>query len=273
MLARHLFNSGVPVLVVVELRLLFASLLLGAWLLVFHRRELAVPPAHRLRLLVLAVFGVATVQASYYTTVAMVGVGLAILLQYLAPALVVLYDRATGRAPLTRQKVVALGLATAGTALLVLADPGGMIRAKPLGVALGLVSALCYAFYIVFGKEAVARLPQLTVNFYSFFVAALVWMVAVPPWRLATAGYSATQWAWFAAIAVFSVLVPFGLFYRGLARLEAWRAGLTAMLEPVIAALSAWAFLGEGLAPAQWLGAGLLLGGIAWMQWEERSVG
>jgi drug/metabolite transporter (DMT)-like permease len=262
----------VPVLVVVELRLLFASLLLGAWMLVFRRRELVVPRAHWVRVVVLGLFGVATVQASYYKTVALVGVGLAILMQYLAPALVVLYDRVTGRAPLTRNKVVALGLALAGTALLVLADPRGMIRAQPLGIALGLVSAVCFAFYIVIGKEAVARLPQLTVNFYGFAIAALVWAFAVPPWRLATAGYSATQWGLFRAIAVFSVLVPFGLFYRGLARLEAWRAGLTAMLEPVIAALSAWAFLGEGLAPAQWLGAGLLLGGIAWMQWEERSV-
>jgi drug/metabolite transporter (DMT)-like permease len=118
----------------------------------------------------------------------------------------------------------------------------------------------------------VARVPQLAVNFYSFAGAALVWAFAVPPWRLAGAGYSASQWGLFLAIAVFSVLVPFGLFYRGLARLETWRAALTAMLEPVVAALSAWVFLGEGLAPAQWLGAGLLLAGIGWMQWEERRA-
>jgi len=67
--------------------------------------------------------------------------------------------------------------------------------------------------------------------------------------------------------------VPFGLFYRGLARLETWRVAITAMLEPVIAAVSAWLFLGEGLAPGQWVGAGLLLLGIGWVQWDERRSG
>lgn len=254
----------------VETRLAISSLALGAWMLVFRRQDLVVDRRHWLRLAILAVVGVATVQASYYTTVSLVGVGLAILLQYLAPGLVVLYEWATGRAPLTRQKIVALALTTAGTALLVLGDPGGVVRAKPLGVALGLVSAVCFAFYMLSAKSAVRRLPILTVNFYGFAGAALLWALVVPPWKLAAAHYGGTTWALLLAVAVFSVLVPFGLFYRGIARLDTWRVALTAMLEPVVAALSAWLFLGEGLAPAQWLGAGLLLLGIGWVQWEER---
>ena len=272
-LARYLFNSGVPALVVVELRLLFASLLLGAWMLVFRRRDLVVERRHWPRLAILALVGVATVQGSYYTTVSLVGVGMAILLQYLAPALVVLYDKVTGRAPLTRQKVVGLGLATLGTAFLMLGDAGATVRASAFGIGLGLVSAVCFAFYMVYAKSTVERLPQLTVNFYGFAGAALFWAFFVTPAKLAAAGYTATQWGLFFAVAVFSVLVPFGLFYRGLARLETWRVAITAMLEPVIAAVSAWLFLGEGLAPGQWLGAGLLLLGIGWVQWEERRAG
>jgi drug/metabolite transporter (DMT)-like permease len=269
-LARFLFKQGVPALVVVETRLAFSSVALGAWMLAFRRQELVVPRSQWPRLAVLAVFGVASVQAAYYTTVSLVGVGLAILLQYLAPALVVLYEWATGRAPLTRQKIVALLLTTAGTALLVLADPRGVVRAQPRGVALGLVSAACFAFYMLSAKSAVRRLPILTVNFYGFAGAALVWAMAVPPWALAAAHYRAATWALLLAVAVFSVLVPFGFFYRGLERLDTWRVALTAMLEPVVAAVSAWLFLGEGLAPVQWLGAGLLLAGIGWVQWEER---
>ena len=269
--ARFLFNEGIPALVVVETRLAISSLVLGLWMLAFRRQDLTVDRRHWPRLAVLAVVGVATVQASYYTTVSLVGVGLAILLQYLAPGLVVLYEWVTGRAPLTRQKIVALLLTTAGTALLVLADPHGVVRAQPLGVGLGLVSAVCFAFYMLSAKGAVRRLPILTVNFYGFAGAALVWAIVVPPWKLAGAHYSGTTWALLLAVAVFSVLVPFGLFYRGLARLDTWRVALTAMLEPVVAAVSAWVFLGEGLAPVQWLGAGLLLLGIGWVQWEERS--
>jgi drug/metabolite transporter (DMT)-like permease len=269
-LARFLFKQGVPALVVVEVRLAVSSLVLGLWMLALRRRDLVVERSQWRRLAILAAVGVASVQASYYTTVSLVGVGLAILLQYLAPALVVLYERATGRAPLTRQKIVALSLTTAGTALLVLADPHGVVRAQPLGVALGLLSAVCYAFYMLSAKSVVERVPQLAVNFYGFAGAALVWALVVPPWKLAAAHYTGATWSLLLTVAVFSVLVPFGLFYRGLARLDTWRVALTAMLEPVVAAVGAWLFLGEGLAPAQWLGAGLLLVGIGWVQWEER---
>ena len=269
-MARYLFNQGVPALVVVEVRLALSSLVLGLGMLLFHRRDLVVERRQWLRLAVLAVLGVASVQAAYYTTVSLVGVGLAILLQYLAPALVVLYEWATGRAPLTRQKIVALTLTTAGVALLVLADPRGVVRAQPLGVALGLVSAVCFAFYMLCAKSAVRRIALPAVQFYGFAGAALVWAIAVPPWALVAAHYSGRTWLLLVVVAVFSVLVPFGLFYRGIARLDTWRVALTAMLEPVVAALSAWLFLGEGLAPAQWLGAGLLLAGIGWVQWEER---
>jgi drug/metabolite transporter (DMT)-like permease len=154
--------------------------------------------------------------------------------------------------------------------LLVLADPRGVVRAQPLGVALGLTSAFCFAFYMLSAKSAVRRVPLLTVSFYGFAGAALVWALVVPPWKLAAAHYSGQTWLLLLAVAVFSVLVPFGLFYRGLERLDTWRVALTAMLEPVVAAVSAWLFLGEGLAPVQWLGAGLLLLGIGWVQWEER---
>ena len=271
-LARFLFKQGVPALVVVEVRLAVASLALGVWMLLFRRGDLAVPRG-AWRWLFLVVLGVATVQASYYTTVSLVGVGLAILLQYLAPALVVLYERATGRAPLTREKIVGLALTTLGTALLVLADPRGVIHAEPQGVALGLLSAVCFAFYMLSAKSAVRRVPLAAVQFYGFAGAALAWALVVPPWRLVAAQYSGTTWLLLLAVAVFSVLVPFGFFYRGLERLDTWRVALTAMLEPVVAALAAWLFLGEGLAPAQWLGAGLLLAGIGWVQWEERKAG
>jgi drug/metabolite transporter (DMT)-like permease len=270
-LARSLFRGGVPALVVVELRLAIASAILGAGLLLFRREDLRVPRGAWPRLLVLGLLGIAPVQGSYYTTVSLIGVGLAILLQYLAPALVVVYEGVTGRSPWTRQKLVALTLTTGGTALLVLADAGATLRAQPFGVGLGLLSAVFFAFYIVQAKDTVAVIPQWTVNFYGFAAAALFWAVFVPPWKIAAAGYSSTQWILFAAVAVFSVLIPFGLFYRGVERLEAWRAALTAMLEPVVAAVAAWAFLGEGLRPLQWLGAAMLLSGVGWVQWEERN--
>jgi drug/metabolite transporter (DMT)-like permease len=48
-----------------------------------------------------------------------------------------------------------------------------------------------------------------------------------------------------------------------LQRISATRAGITAMLEPVLAIVIAWAWLGESLNPVQVSGAGVTLAGVA----------
>ena len=261
-LARWTMKRDVPPLTVVELRLAISVVLLALIFVVFRRDLFRVKRGDVLPLVVLGIGGIAAVQGSYYTNVQWVGVGLAILLQYLAPTLVVAYESLRERRMPSRIETAALASATLGVALLVLADDGAIARANPRGVLLGLASAVFFAFYILYAKTLLKRLPPWTVLFYGFLVAALFWMVFVPPASIAAAHYSSTTWALFLAIALSSALIPFGLFYAGLARLDASRAGMVALLEPIVAiGSSAW-WLGEGLTLSQGAGAALILLGV-----------
>jgi drug/metabolite transporter (DMT)-like permease len=65
---------------------------------------------------------------------------------------------------------------------------------------------------------------------------------------------------------VLGAIVPFALIVGSLRHISATRAGITAMLEPVVAIAVAWAWLGESLAPVQLSGAVLTLVGIALAQ-------
>ena len=58
---------------------------------------------------------------------------------------------------------------------------------------------------------------------------------------------------------VLGTIVPFALVVGALRHISATRAGITAMLEPVVAIVVAWAWLGESLAPVQLSGAVLTL--------------
>jgi drug/metabolite transporter (DMT)-like permease len=211
----------------------------------------------------LGLFGVAAVQGTYYYAISVLGVGLAILIQYLAPALIVAYGALRGMR-VNLATVIALASALSGIALLVSnVDPGSLkahpLHARPLDWAVGFGSTLSFAFYVVFSKRGLNRYPPETVLFYTFLVAGLFWAIVTPPWRIAAAGYGADLWLMFAALGVFSTLVPFFLFNTGLRRLSAAEAGIIASLEPVVAVLSAAVFLGEGLRALQWLGALLVL--------------
>jgi drug/metabolite transporter (DMT)-like permease len=259
-LARFLFRDRhVPALTVVELRLATAVVLLGPWLAWRH------PAALRLRrrdipyFLVLGTVGVAAIQGSYYYSVSVLGVGLAILLQYLAPSLVVLWHVVRG-GRIAAGTIVAIVAAVAGTALLVGGVDVHAVHARPWQWAIGFGTAFVFAFYILYSKYALGRYRPETVLFYSFSIAAVFWAIVTPPARILAAHYDAGTWILLGAIGITSVLVPFALFYAGLRRLTSAQAGIVATLEPVVAIVTSAIALGEGLHLFQWLGALLVLG-------------
>lgn len=271
-LARYVFRDrAVPPLTAVELRLVIAVSLLGVWLAWRKPAALRVRREDWGYFLILGLFGVAAVQGTYYHAIATLGVGLAILLQYVAPALIVAIEMARGarvRAPV----VAAVVAAVAGTALLV----GGVGR-EAQGIPardwlVGFGAALAFAFYIMYSKRGLARYAPETVLFYTFLIAAAFWVCVTPPARILAAGYDGGVWVMFLLLGVFSTLVPFVCFYAGLRRLSAVEAGILATLEPVVAVLSAAFFLGEGLRPLQWLGAALVLGATVLAGIEEPAA-
>jgi drug/metabolite transporter (DMT)-like permease len=258
-LARSVFrDGGVPAQTVVELRLVIAVSLLLAWLLARNRGALRIERADRGAFLVLGLFGVAAVQGSYYYSIARLGVGLAILLQYVAPSLIVLWEMLRGRKP-SRATVAAVLLALAGTGLLVGGVDRASLHASAFDWAVGASSSVIFAFYVLASKRLVSRYAPETVLVYTFAIAALFWACVTPPWRIVAAHYPATMWARFAMLGVFSTLVPFRFFYAGLKRLPAAEAGVIATAEPVVAIVSAFLFLGEGLRSGQMLGAALVI--------------
>lgn len=271
-LARYAFRDrAVPPLTAVELRLVIAVALLGIWLALRRPQALRVRREDWGYFVVLGLFGVTSVQGTYYVAIARLGVGLAILLQYLAPALIVAFELARGRR--VRPPVLAAVVgAIAGAALLVT----GVDRSAR-GIALrdwmvGFGSAVAFAFYVLYSKRGLARYRPETVLFYTFLVAAAFWAFVTPPARILAAGYDRVTWGLFLSLGVFSTLVPFACFYAGLRLLPAVQAGIVATMEPVVAVLSAALFLGEGLRPGQWLGAVLVLGAAALAGLEEPAA-
>jgi drug/metabolite transporter (DMT)-like permease len=167
--------------------------------------------------------------------------------------------------------MVAVVAALLGTALLV-SGVDHRAQAIPVrGWIAGAGAAVSFAFYILYSKRGLATYPPETVLFYTFVVAAAFWAIITPPTRIVAAGYDRTLWGMFVALGIFSTLVPFVLFYAGLRRLPPEQAGIVATMEPVIAVISAAAFLGESLRPLQWLGAVMVLGAAVLASLEPHS--
>lgn len=258
-LARFMFHArSIDPLVVVELRLTIASTVLAAFLALFRRRSLRIAAADLPRFLLLGLMGVAAVQGSYYYSISKLGVGLAILIQYLAPALIVAFDLLRGK-PVGWTLLLAVASALLGTLMLVGGVRVGQVEATPLDWGISFSSAFAFAFYIVNSKRVLARYAPETVLLYTFAIAAVFWAFRNPPWTIMAAHYPLGTWGLFLLLGLFSTLVPFGLFYAGLRRLPAAEAGVIATSEPLVAMVTAAIFLEEKLGPLQLVGAGFVL--------------
>lgn len=202
---------------------------------------------------------------SYTLAVQYGGVGLASLLLYSAPAFVAVAAWFFFREVLGARKLALLGLTLLGV---VLVSRGGAETAVS-GAALfwGVVAALSYSSYYLFGKWALKRYRPVAI--YAFVLplgaAGLFPFVTFSP-------KSPAVWGSLLLLAAVSTYAAYGLYYTGLRRVEASRAVLVAGIEPVVAALSGALVLGERLGGWGLLGGALILGAALGAASPERAA-
>ncbi|MGW5662361.1 EamA family transporter [Streptomyces sp. NPDC003758] len=266
--AKPLIQAGLDPLHVVWLRVTGAALVMLP-LAVRHRALLRRRPA------LLAGFGllaVAGVQACYFAALSRIPVGVALLIEYLAPALVLGWVRFVQRRSVTRAAAVGVVLAVGGLACVVEVWSG--LGFDPLGITLALGAACCQVGYFVLsdqGSEAGDQAPDpFGVIAYGLLVGAAVLTVVARPWTMdwqvltGTADMNGTRvpavllLAWIVLIATVLAYVTGVLSVR---RLSPQVAGVVACLEAVIATVLAWVLLGEHLSAPQIVGGALVLVG------------
>jgi drug/metabolite transporter (DMT)-like permease len=246
--------------------LLIALVLLRGW------NRLRLPVSDFRRMFVLGILGVAASNYLYYLAIQRTNVATAIILQYTAPILVLLYTVARGLQKPTIQRIAAVGLAVTGIALVIGIFGSSGLRLDAIGVVAALGAAFSFAFYNVGGHSILARYDRWTVLLYVIFSASLFWIVVNPPWKIAAAHYSVDQWLFLLAFSLISVLGPFSLYFAGLQHLEPTRAIVVSCLEPVFSIVIAAVALGEVVRPLQTVGIALVLVAIIVVQLPDRRL-
>jgi DME family drug/metabolite transporter len=223
------------------------------------RRRVRVAPADLPALALFAAFGVSLFYLSYLQAVRNGGAALAAILLYTAPAWVAVASALWLHEPMTRHKLLALGLTLVGVACVALgADGGGAgIRVGPAALGWGLLSGLAYASYYLFGKRYFTRYEAATLFMYVLPLGALLLLPAVR-----FSAKNGATWGWIAYLGIVPTYVALQLYEAGLRRVEATRAVTVATLEPVVAAGLAYAVWGETLRPLGYVGAALVLAGV-----------
>ncbi len=237
--------------------------------LAFKRRDLAFRRADLPVLGAFGLLGVLAVQLVYYEAIERIPIGVALVIEYTAPLLILGYWRLRGRA-------VGVGLWVAGSLTLVGcyfvvgAYDAQLRQVNALGALLATLDAVILASYFLLAERLVTRYSSWALLCAGFGTAAVAWSIARPPWTLPwTLPWSllAGELGWYvSAVVVVATAVPY-LFSVGAVRLiPAARVGLASTSEPVIAAIAAWLLIGQALELPQAIGGLIVVAGIVLAQ-------
>ncbi|MFI5793929.1 EamA family transporter [Streptomyces sp. NPDC051677] len=264
--AKPLIEAGLDPLHVVWLRVTGAALVMLP-LAVRHRALLRTRPA---LLAGFGLLGVAGVQAFYFASISRIPVGVALLVEYLAPALVLGWVRFVQRRPVTRAAALGVVLAVGGLACVVEVWSG--LSFDAVGLLLALAAACCQVGYFVLSDQGSAlgddAPDPLGVIAYGLLVGAVVLTVVARPWGMdwavlahtaAMNGADVPAWLLLAWIVLIATVVAYVTGVVSVRRLSPQVAGVVACLEAVIATVLAWVLLGEHLSAPQIVGGAVVL--------------
>ncbi|MET7857367.1 EamA family transporter [Streptomyces sp. NPDC005318] len=267
--AKPLIEAGLDPLHVVWLRVAGAALVMlpVAW------RHRALVRNRPVLLVGFGLLAVAGVQACYFAAISRIPVGVALLVEYLAPALVLGWVRFVQRRPVTRAAAVGVVLAVGGLSCVVEVWSGLSFDAVGLLLALG--AACCQVGYFVLSDQgsqdgaAGAEPPHpVGVIAYGLLIGAVVLTVIARPWGMDWSllggsadmnGTDVPAWLLLVWIVLLATVIAYVTGVISVRLLSPAVAGVVACLEAVIATVLAWVLLGEHLSAPQLIGGCLVL--------------
>jgi drug/metabolite transporter (DMT)-like permease len=271
--SKAILGAGLSSLRLTEVRSTGAALALALALAVAQPWRLRVHRSELLFLGAFGIFGLALVQWFYFFAIHRLQIGIALLIQYLAPVLIALWARFVTKEPVRRRIWAALILSLGGLSLVV--DLWHGFGLDALGAVASLGAALTFALYILLAEHAVGNRDPVSLLCLGFIAAAIFWAVVQPWWSFPTGlvddrvrldgallTTTAPVWILLLTMIVVGTILPFLLLVGSLRHISATRVGVTAMFEPVAGALVAYAWLGESLSAAQLTGGAIVLTGI-----------
>jgi len=286
--AKSVYHAGLDWMALLVWRFFFATLISWAWLLVQPKARAELRRLDRRttgRLLFTGATFIMTASV-YYAAVQRIPTSLEALLMYAYPAVVAVLSMRLGYPFRGRLAWGSLGVVLVGAILTIGGIEAGVDQ---LGIAIGALSPLAYAIYIILaawmagerpgqtadmrskGKGAevsppVAGAVMMTGTWLTMLAIAAAAREPLVPWQVPT-----EAWPGLIGIGLFAAAIAIQAFYASVARIGAAQASLMATVEPLVVIFLGVALLGETLGMIQILGAMLVLAGVLLAQFATPS--
>lgn len=239
--------KGVTAQWLVSVRLVIAGLLLLSTVILKQKKD-----AFRVwrngrdavRMILFGVIGIACCQMTYYMAVDESNAGIATVLQYTAPVMIMVYLAIRNRKMPTRTELAALVLAFGGTFLLATHGNLTELTMSRLTLILGLASAVATVFYNLLPGNLMNEYGTFAIVGWGMLVSGIGLCAVIRPWEM----IDTIIWDWQTVLCVTTVIIlgtvlSFGTYMEGVRLIGASRASLFASVEPLTATVASVLFM------------------------------
>ncbi|MEU4389089.1 EamA family transporter [Kribbella sp. NPDC023855] len=265
--AKALIEAGMSPQQAAWLRILGAAALLVPLVLIFRGRAgLRSAKASWPQLVFYGLTGIAGCQTLFFVAASRLPVGVAILLEFSGPVLVVGWLK-FGR-KVSVPKSAALGVAIALVGLATVVEIWSGLQLDLIGLLAGLGAAACQATYFILIDKLTGVADPLVMTAAGSVVGAILLTAIAAPWSIpwhaltdtiAIGERSAPGWVFATWLIVISTVVAYLAGAAAVQRLSAAIGGAVAYVEVVAASLFALLLLGEKLSTTQIIGGVIVL--------------
>ncbi len=260
------------------LRYLLASVALLA-VLRWSEGAIRLPRPETMRIVLLGGFGFGLYQILWTVGLLTIPAGDSALLIAATPVFTAVIAVLIGTDTLDLRKAVGVGLSFVGVVLVVAAGVGVELSGSPIGFALTLCAALCWAAYTAFGARMLRRHSALVLTTWAAIGGTLVLapvgiaqLLAPGAIHLEAAGgplpiAAAIAYSGLLAAALANIVVFSGVRLLG----PTWITTTQALI-PAMAVVLAFIVLGEAIHAGQVIGGAIIIGGVALTRLASRRA-
>ncbi|WP_285182019.1 EamA family transporter [Rhodococcus sp. MEB032] len=224
---------------------------------------------HTRTVLLYGVFAISGVQLCFFNAVQHLSVGVALLLEYLAPIIVIGWVWITKGARPSVQTLLGAAVALIGAAVVI--DVFGSAEISAVGVAWGLAAAACLAVYFVISERADGDLHPVVLAASGLTVSAVVigalGLVGVLPFQFSAsnavvADHLVNVWLPVVVLVLVSTVIAYLTGIAAITLLGPTIGSLVALTEVLCAVVAAWILVGESVTALQAVGGAAIIAGL-----------
>ena len=214
-----------------------------------------------LKLLNFSFFGLLICQGTFFLTIKYTNAGMATVIQYIGPVIIMLYYCIIGRRwPLPRE-VIAIVVSLFGTVLIATHFDFSKLNISTLGLFWGLLSAFGLASYNIFSISLTTKYGVMPIMAWGLLIAGVVVYFATGS-NYIPDNFTLIDFICMSGVVIIGTILSFSLYLEGVRLIGAVTGSIIGCFEPIAAIIFSFLLLGTTFGTIDLIGAAFILSAV-----------